>query len=73
MPKTSQSKRTKQSIEAQLALAERALKSANKNIAEQMDRACDLEVERALTLYRAGKATLHDAEEIMQEARRRVG
>lgn len=73
MPHTTQRNRTKQSIEAQFALAERVLKGLHKRIDENIERARDLEVEHALALYKSGKATLQDGEEIIQQARRRVG
>lgn len=73
MSRTAQTKRRNQSVEAQLALAARALKGAKRGIDAQIERACELEVEHALALYKCGKASLHDAEEVMAEARRRVG
>jgi len=73
MPRTIPHKRQRQSIEAQLALAERVLKGVNKSIDEQIQRAQDLEVERALALYKCGKATLQDWNEMMEQARRAVG
>jgi hypothetical protein len=73
MPRTTQRRRTQQSVEEQLALAERVLKGVYKSIDQQFERACDLEVERAMALYRSGKATPHNADELMNEARRRVG
>jgi hypothetical protein len=73
MPKTTQGKRTKQSVEAQLALAERVLKGVNRTIDEQIQRAQDLEVEHALTLYKCGKATLLDGKEVIKQATRLVG
>jgi hypothetical protein len=73
MPKTTQGKKARPSVESQLALAERVLKGVHKSIDEQIERACDLEVAHAMALYRSGKATLQDADEVMKEARRRVG
>jgi hypothetical protein len=73
MPRITHSKRSKQSIEAQIALSKRVLKGLHKSIDAKLDEVCDLEVEHALALYKAGKATLLDAEEVMQQARRRVG
>lgn len=73
MPRTALNKRNKRNIEAQFALADRVLNGINESIDAQIERACNLEVERALALYRAGKATLHDADKVLEEARRRVG
>jgi hypothetical protein len=73
MPRTIPHKRQRQSIEAQLALANRVINGLHKSIDETIDQVRDLEVRRALALYKSGKATLHDADEIMQEARRRIG
>jgi len=73
MPKTTRGKRNKQSIEAQFALAERVLKGIHKSIDEEIERARDLEVEHALALYKAGKNPTFDGDEIIQQARRRVG
>jgi len=73
MQKSGQSKRARPSVEVQLALAERVLKSVHKSIDDQIERACDLEVQHALALYRSGKAELQDAAQVMKEARRRVG
>ena len=72
MSHTTPRTRTKQSIEAQFALAERVLKGIHQRIDEDLERACDLEVKHALALYRAGKATLRDVDEVIAEARRRI-
>jgi len=73
MPQTTHRKRSQQSIEAQLALAERVLKSVHKSIDEQIERTRDLEIERDLALYKAGKNPLCDGDAMFREARRRVG
>jgi len=73
MPQTTHRKQNRQSAAAHLALTSRVLKGLNKSIDEQIELACELECERALALYRTGKVTLHDADEIMKEARQRVG
>ena len=73
MPRTIPHKRHRQSVEAQLALAERVLRNLHKSIDQQLERARDLEVEHAVVLYKSGKATLQDGNEIIQQALRRVG
>ena len=73
MPRTTTDKRRRQSIDAQFALAERVLRGLNKSIDEQADRARDLEVEHARTLLKSGRTTLHDAKDVIDEARRRIG
>lgn len=73
MPQTTHRKRTKLSIEAQFALSERVLKGIHKQIDEDLERACDLEVKHALALYRAGKSTVSDIDDVIAEAKRRVG
>ena len=73
MPQTTQRKRTKQSIEAQLALAERVLRGARKQIDEELDQVCQLECEHAFALYKIGKNPAIDANESIREARRRIG
>ncbi|MFT3784781.1 MAG: addiction module protein [Tepidisphaeraceae bacterium] len=70
MQKSGQAKRRRPSVEAQLALAERVLKSVHKGIDEQIERACKLEVQQAIALYRAGKAEFQNADDVMAEARR---
>ena len=39
----------------------------------RIERACDLEVQNALDLYRSEKAKLQDACEVMRKARQRAG
>ncbi len=73
MPRTAQPKRHRQSIEAQIALADRILRGLHKSIDEKIERARDLEVERALALYKAGKNPACDGDEFIQQMRRRVG
>ena len=73
MPKTTQGKRNKQSIEAQFALADRVLKGLHKSLDAEIERTRDLEVEHDLALYKAGKNPLCDGDESIREARRRVG
>lgn len=73
MPQTTHRKRNKLSIEAQIALSERILKGLHKSLDEEIERACELEAEHAVALYKAGKNPLCDGNESIQEARRRVG
>ena len=73
MPNTSRKNRRRESTEAHFALAQRVLKGLHASIDADIERACDLEVEHALALYKAGKATLQDADEVMQQVRRRIG
>jgi len=73
MPQTIRKKRLKPTIEAQLALAERVLRGVHKQIDDEIERACQLECEHALALYRTGKNPICDGEESIREARRRVG
>jgi hypothetical protein len=73
MPRMISERKKRPSIEAQLALAERVLRGINKSIDVQIQRAQDLEVERALALYKSGKATLQDGKEVIEQARLLVG
>ncbi|MDR3574875.1 MAG: hypothetical protein P4L50_13510 [Anaerolineaceae bacterium] len=73
MPQTTQRKRQKPSIEAQIALAERVLKGLHKSLDEEIARTRDLEIEHDLALYKAGRNPLCDGNASIQEARRRVG
>ena len=73
MPRTTQHKRTRQSIDAQFALSERVLKGIHKSIEADIERARDLQIEHDLALHRAGKNPLCDGDESIREARRRVG
>ena len=73
MSKTATHKVRKQSIEAQFALAERVIRNLHQSIDEQIERAQDLEVQRAMALYKSGKATLRDWKQMMAKARRIVG
>lgn len=73
MQRTTTGKRSKQSIEAQFALAARVLKGIHRSIDAQIEQARDLEIENDLALYKAGKNPLCDGAESIQEARRRVG
>ena len=73
MPKTTQGKRNKQSIEAQFALADRVLKGLHKSIDEEIERARDLEVEHAVALHKSGRAELIEGDEMIRQARRRIG
>jgi len=73
MPKTIRGTKRTQSIEAQFAMAERVLSGLNKTIDAQLDRARDLEVEHARSLYKSGRASVRDGREVIEEARRRVG
>ncbi len=73
MPRTVPSKRHRQSIESQIALADRVLKGLHKSIDEKIERARDLEVERAVALYKAGKNPACDGDEFIEQMRRRVG
>ena len=57
-------------MEAQLVLAEPVLKGVHESIDGQIERACNLEAEHALALYKTGKATLQDADEVRKEADR---
>ena len=72
MPRTVplQKQRTSMSVEDQLALAECVLRGASQSIDEQVQRAQDLEVERALLLYKSGKASLQDSKSVFDLARR---
>jgi hypothetical protein len=72
MPRSRQSKRARRTIEAKGALAKRVIQRLHKTIDDQIERACDLEVQFAWALYRCGKAELVDADVVMREARRRV-
>lgn len=72
MPQISRRKNRRSSIDAQFALSERVLKGIHKQIDEDIERACDLEVKHALALYRAGKATLRDVDDLIAEAKRRI-
>ena len=73
MPKTSHSKRTKQSIEAQIALSARVLKGLHQSLEEDIERARDLQIEHDLAAYKAGKNPICDGAESIREARRKVG
>ena len=73
MPQTTHKKRTKPSIEAQLALAERVLRGVNKQIDEEIERSCRLECQHAWAAYRSGKNPICDGNESIREARRRIG
>jgi hypothetical protein len=73
MPQTTHRKRVKPSVAAQLALAERVLRGVHKQIDEEINRACALECEHALALYKTGKNPICDGAESLREARRRVG
>jgi exonuclease VII small subunit len=73
MPHAARTALSNRSLERQFTAVERALRTLNRSIDAQVERARDLEVEQAVTLYRAGKATLHDGSEVIQQARRRVG
>jgi len=72
MPEIDRRKNRRSSIEAQFALSERVLKGIHKQIDADLERACDLEVKHALALYRAGKASLHNVDDVIAEARRRI-
>lgn len=54
-------------------MARRVLAHLHKSIDNQIEQARDLEVEHALALYKSGKAELQDADEIIRQARARVG
>jgi hypothetical protein len=73
MTQISKSTHRRHSIEAQFALSEKVLKGIHKKIDEDLERARDLEVKHALALYRAGKTTLHEIDDVIAEAKRRVG
>ena len=73
MPKAVPTKRTKQNIEAQFALAERVLRGIDKSIDEQLERRRDLEVAHAIALHKSGKADVIDGDTMIREARRRIG
>ena len=53
-------------------MAERAMRSLHKSIDRQIERARDLEVQHALALYKSGKTELHDASNVIKQARQRV-
>jgi len=72
MPRTNIKGRSKPSLDEQFAMAERVLRGINKSIDDEIDRARDLEVEHARALYRSGKATLHDANDVIDQARQRI-
>ena len=72
MTRLLQPKRHRPSIEEQLALANRVLNGLHKSLDETIEQMRDLEVKRAIALYKSGKATLQDADEIMRQARRRI-
>jgi hypothetical protein len=73
MPQTTHRRRSKPTIEAQLALAERVLKGLHKSLDEGIEHTRDLEIEHDLALYKAGKNPVCDGNESIREARRRVG
>jgi hypothetical protein len=73
MPRILHAKKRTHSIDAQFALAERVLRGLNHSIDAQLERARDLEVEHAQALHKSGRASLHNANEIIKKARRRVG
>ena len=73
MPKTSSHNRTKQSREAQFALAERILKGLHKGLDEDIERARDLQIKHDLALYKAGKNPTCDGDDSIREARRKIG
>jgi hypothetical protein len=73
MQKSSQKRTLRQSVDAQLALAARVLKSVHMGIDEQIERARDLEVEHAIALYKAGKNPIVEGVDLIAEARRRLG
>lgn len=54
-------------------MSARLLKGIHKSIDVQIEQACDLEVQHALALYRSGKGKLYDADEVIAEARCRIG
>ena len=72
MRKSVQARKGRESVDTQLALAARVLKSVHKGIDDQLERACELEVQHTIALYRAGKTELQNADEIMAEAYRRL-
>ena len=73
MPRTTPRQRSRQSSEAQLALTARVLKGLNKSIDEQIELARDIEVEHAIALLESGKAKLIDHDEMMRQAKKRIG
>jgi len=73
MNRTLQPRSRRQSIETQFTKAEQAYRRLNKAIDEQLERAQDLEVQRAIALYKSGKARTYDLDESIREARQLAG
>lgn len=73
MSHPSSPKHRAQSIEAQFAQAERAYQRLNKSIDQHLERAQDLEAQRAIALYKSGKAKVFDLDESIRQARQLVG
>ena len=73
MSRALQPKNRRQSIEAQFANAERAFQRLNKTIDAQLERAQDLEVQRAIALYKSGRAKVYDMDESIRQARQLAG
>ena len=73
MPQTTSSRQNRQYAASHVALTARMLKGLHKSIDSQIELARDLEVDHALALLESGKAKFISHEEMMREARKRVG
>ena len=73
MPKTSSSRQNRQYAATHVALTARMLKGLHKSIDNQMELARDLEVDHALALLESGQAKLIDHDEMIRQARKRIG
>ena len=70
MTRLLQPKRRPQSIEAQFVQAERAYRCLIQTIDTQLERAQDLEVQRAIALYKSGRAKVYDLDDSIAQARK---
>jgi len=73
MPRTTPRKRTRLTVEAQIALAERILKRLHKSIDAQIEKTRDLDIDKAIALHKAGQNPVIDGKEMMKEARIMIG